>query len=63
MVSRDARLAMATWTLEKVEQFIELYEEQPCLYNTIMKDYHNRCARKNAIDELATSLEVSGVYA
>ena len=63
MVSCDARLAMTMWTLEKVEEFIELYEERPCLYNTTMKDYHNRCARKKAIDELATSLEVSGVYA
>ena len=49
------------WTQEKVEQLIGLYEDRPCLYNTTLKEYHNRDARKKTIEELATILEVSGV--
>ena len=55
-------MASFEWTAETSDQLISLYEERPCLYNTTLKEYHNRDARKKALEEIATTLKVSGVY-
>ena len=52
----------AVWTVNKIEQFIDLYEQRPCLYNTKMKEYHDRDIRKKAMEEISGVLEVSGEY-
>ena len=49
----------AVWTVNKIEQFIDLYEQRPCLYNTKMKEYHDRDIRKKAMEEISGVLEVS----
>jgi len=36
------------WTDEKVFQLIKLYETQPCLYDMLCKEYHNRNKKKQA---------------
>ena len=42
-----------TWTTEMIDRLIDLYEERPCLYNTKMKEYHDRDLRKKALEEIA----------
>ena len=51
-----------TWTTEMIDRLIDLYEERPCLYNTKMKEYHDRDLRKKALEEIATALDVSGEF-
>ena len=51
---------MAAWTAELIDRLIELYQERPCLYNTKMKEYHDRDMRKKALEEIATAIEVPG---
>ena len=48
------------WTDEKTERLIMLLEERPCLYNTKLKEYFNRDKRKKALEDIATTLGVSG---
>ena len=45
---------MATWTQENIAVLLDLYDEKPCLYNTMHKDYHNRDMRRSALAELST---------
>ena len=51
---------MAAWSGEKIVSLIELYEANPCLYDTKCKDYHNRDKKKKAVAEIASTLEMSG---
>ncbi|XP_046860894.1 uncharacterized protein LOC124454131 [Xenia sp. Carnegie-2017] len=49
------------WTRDKVERLAELWEAKPVLYNTTLPDYHDRVARRNAIAEIASALEMSAM--
>jgi Alcohol dehydrogenase transcription factor Myb/SANT-like len=48
------------WTDDKVSKLIELYEQEPCLYQTTCSDYHNRHTKKAAIARIAGQLNVAG---
>ena len=50
------------WTEEKTAELIDLYQERPCLYNTKLKEYHNRDLRKRSIEEMAAALDASGKF-
>jgi hypothetical protein len=39
--------------------FIELWRENPCLYDVTSKSYSNRNQKKKAIDEIADKLKLS----
>jgi len=56
-----ARVVEHHWTEERIDELISLFEDRPCLYNTKSKDYHNRDRRKKAFDEIAATLEVTGM--
>ena len=47
------------WNSEKIDQFIELWETKPCLYDTTREDYHDRNIKKKAREEIATALGIS----
>ena len=58
-----AEISAVSWTVEKIAQLIDsLYETYPCLYNTRDKSYHDRDKRTKAITEIATTLEVTGMF-
>jgi len=40
-----------SWSNEKAAELITMYEQEPCLYNTKNKDYHNRDLRSLKISE------------
>ena len=48
------------WSLGKVAELLDLYEERPCLYNTLHKDYHNRDLRSKALKELSVACGFPG---
>ena len=52
---------MWKWT-ERTETFISELEKYPCLYNTTMKEYHDRNERKNCYEALSQVMNVSGEY-
>ena len=54
------KMAAVVWSVETIGKLIELKEERPCLYNTKMKEYHDRDLRKKAMDEISTAMEISG---
>lgn len=47
------------WTKEKINQLIELYEKNECLWNHWHESYKSREKRKRAINEICTALRVS----
>ena len=49
-----------SWTFELVEQFIVLYEGYPCLQNTTDKYYCDRDKKRKALNEIATTIEMTG---
>ena len=48
-----------SWSMEKTFRLIEFYEENPCLYNTKEKQYHNRNLKSRVLVEILTALDVS----
>lgn len=48
------------WMDEKVNEFVVLLEERPCLFCTKLKDYHNLDKRKTALEEVTTALGATG---
>jgi hypothetical protein len=48
------------WSVESEELLIELWQENPCLYDISSKEYANKVAKKKAIDEMAMKLSMSG---
>ena len=58
MATEDAT-ARFLWRDELVEQLIDLYKERPCLYNTMLKEYHDRDLKKKCHDEIAQILNTS----
>ena len=54
-------MAMAySWSMQKTPRLIEFYEENPCLYNTKEKQYHDRSLKSRVLVEILTALDVSG---
>ena len=54
-------MAMAySWSMQKTFRLIEFYEENPCLYNTKEKQYHDRSLKSRVLVEILTALDVSG---
>ena len=54
---------LSMWSLGKVSELLDLYEERPCLYNTQHKDYHNRDLRSKALKELSAACGFPGKLA
>ena len=52
----------AVWTMDKITELIDLYEDYPCLYNTKDKNYHDRDCRNKAVAEIAAKLEITGMF-
>lgn len=50
------------WKEETLEKIIELYREQPCLYNVKLKEYHNRDMKKMALEKIANDLGITSKY-
>ena len=53
-------MADVEWNVPREDQLIELWEERPCLYDTSSRDYSIRQAKTKALEEIASSLDVSG---
>ena len=47
------------WNYDNVEQLIELYEQRPCLYDTKLKEYHNRDVKNVALQDIAKVLNTT----
>jgi len=50
------------WTDEKIFHLIQLYENQPCLYDVACKEYHNRNKKKQTLDKMALELQTTGQF-
>lgn len=48
------------WTDEVTEKFINELERHPCLYNTTIKEYHDRNKRKQSYDALSEVMHMTG---
>ena len=55
-------MAGQVWTADKIAELIDLLGGRPCLYNTKLKEYFDRDARRKAHEEIATALGVTGWY-
>lgn len=49
------------WTDDKVFRLISLYESHPCLYNATNRDYHNRLAKRSALQKIAADMETTEI--
>nr|XP_022911709.1 uncharacterized protein LOC111422726 [Onthophagus taurus] len=47
-----------TWSKERVQQFLELFQQQPCLYETRHAFYANKHARAEALDSIRLQLNI-----
>ena len=61
-ISESKEENMWKWTEERTETFISELKKYPCLYNTTMKEYHDRNERKNCYEALSQVMNVSGEY-
>ena len=57
----ESAMASTTWSTERVERLIELYEARSCLYDTKSKEYFNRDKRTKALQEISDALNVPGL--
>ena len=48
------------WSSSRTVELIELYEAHPCLYNTKLKEYHDRNLKSKAWGVISTVLSVPG---
>ena len=48
------------WTDEHTQTLIMKLEKYPCLYNTALKEYHDRNERKTCYEAMTNVLGVSG---
>ena len=60
--SKMAEKGAVSWTVNLVEQLIDLYEGVPCLYNIKDSEYHDRNKKNRAFAEIATTLGLTGMY-
>ena len=52
---------MATvWTIERVSELIDLWEDRPCLYNTKHTTYFNRDLRSKSLSAIAAAIDLEG---
>ena len=49
-----------SWSTEKINRLIDLFEERPSLYDIKSKNYFNRDARSKALAEIAETLDIPG---
>ena len=49
-----------SWSMENTFRLIQFYEENPCLYNTKEKKYHDRNLKSRVLAEISAALDVSG---
>ena len=47
------------WTEEEVENLIDQYEAEPCLWDIFCKDYSKRDVKEKAISEIAENIGVT----
>ena len=50
----------AVWTVERVSELIDLWEDRSCLCNTQPKDYFNRDLRSKSLSEIAAAIDLEG---
>ena len=55
-VQEDAK----RWTDERTQTLITELEKYPCLYNSTLKEYHDRNERKTCYEAMTKVLDVSG---
>jgi len=48
------------WSRTKINQLIELYKSNPCLYNPALKAYKTLAIRKEALNEIARIVDMPG---
>lgn len=48
------------WTMQKVNELLDFYEEEPILWNINHEDYHKKDIRQVALDRLSLKIDVSG---
>nr|XP_034836340.1 uncharacterized protein LOC117992734 [Maniola hyperantus] len=53
-----ARVMASQTNREWLEEFIELYRSEPCLWNTKGKEYHNRELKRSAYTKLIEKLKI-----
>jgi Alcohol dehydrogenase transcription factor Myb/SANT-like len=49
-------MSVTEWSDQKVYELIKLYENNPCLYDVQLKDYHNRNAKRLALQKISEDL-------
>ena len=50
---KEAHAEGEKWTDEQTQVFITEFEKHPCLYNTTMKNYHDRNERKKSLEAIS----------
>ena len=53
MGGKEAHAEGEKWTDEQTQVFITEFEKHPCLYNTTMKNYHDRNERKKSLEAIS----------
>ncbi|ESP00107.1 hypothetical protein LOTGIDRAFT_158336 [Lottia gigantea] len=53
--------AEKVWTIQDVTKLINLYEDNPCLYNTLIKGYKDKALRKLVMHRIAEELQTTGL--
>ena len=48
-----------TWKESTTEKLLQLYRDNPCLYDSKCKDYHNRDTKRKVLEDIARTIGVS----
>jgi hypothetical protein len=53
---------VSNWTVELEERLVDLWEENPCLYDVGSKGYSNRDLKRKALDGMGAILQFPGKF-
>ena len=53
---------MATWTQENIAVLLDLYEEKPCLYNTMHNTMYNTRAAAIKTPQISSVFVLSAIF-
>ena len=56
---RKRKHPKATWTVDKINNLIDLLEERTCLWDIFSQTYHNREKKQIAYNEIGDALDIS----
>lgn len=51
-----------TWKESTTEKLLQLYKDNPCLYDSKCKDYHNRDTKRKVLEDIARSIGVTSKF-